>query len=111
MKPNKDEQEVTSPLKPKMNKENNDSGDVLVGLSRGKCGVGKGNLKKFAREVGKAQGAGMKTHEVLVGMKRHESTEVLAEIEGRLQKKSCDGEGKEKEKNYEETVVAARQHC
>ena len=54
MKPNKDEQEVTSPLKPKMNKENNDSGDVLVGLSRGKCGAGKGNLKKFAREVGKA---------------------------------------------------------
>lgn len=53
----------------------------------------------------------MKTQEILVGMKRHENTEVLAESEGRLQKKSCDGEGKEKEKIYEETVVAARQHC
>ena len=31
MKPNKDEQEVTSPLKPMTSKENNESGDVLGG--------------------------------------------------------------------------------
>ena len=61
MKPNKDEQEVTSPLKPMTSKENNESGDVLVGPSRGKCGTGKGNLKKIAMEVGKAYEASMKT--------------------------------------------------
>ena len=61
MKPNKDEQEVTSPLKPMTSKENNESGDVLVGPSRGKCGAGKGNLKKIAMEVGKAYEASMKT--------------------------------------------------
>ena len=47
-------------------------------------------------------------HGEVMGMKRCENTEVLAESEGRLQKKSCDGEGKEKEKICEETLVAAR---
>ena len=61
IKPNNEEQEVTSPLKPKPNKENEESGAVLVSPSKGKEGAGKVNIKKFAREVGKAQSAGMKT--------------------------------------------------
>lgn len=52
----------------------------------------------------------MKTQEVLVGTKRRENTEALAESEGRFQKKSYDGEGKKKEKICEETAVATRQH-
>ncbi|KAK9986452.1 hypothetical protein SO802_031403 [Lithocarpus litseifolius] len=75
VKPNKDEQEVTSPLKPKLNKENYEGGDEQDGPSKGKCGVGKGNFKKFSREVGKAQGVGMKTPEITVGTKRRENTE------------------------------------
>ena len=78
MKPNKDEQEVTSPLKPMMNKENNESKDVLVSPSKGKCGVSKGNLKMIAREVREAQEASMKTQEVIVGTKRCENTKALA---------------------------------
>ena len=103
MKPNKDEQEVTSPFKPMKSKENNESGG-------GKCGAGKGYFKKIAREVGKAHEASMKTQEVLVGTKRRENTKELAESEGWFQKKSCDGEGKKKEKICEETTVVARQH-
>ena len=89
IKPNKEEKEVTSPLKPKLSMENKESGDVQVGPNKGKGGVSKVNLKKFAREIGKAQGADMKTQEILVGTKRREDTEMLVENEGRLQKKSC----------------------
>lgn len=39
----------------------------------------------------------MESQEIIVGMKRPKSTEVLAESEGRLQKKICDGDGKKKE--------------
>nr|POE92087.1 uncharacterized protein CFP56_29631 [Quercus suber] len=60
LKPNIEEQEVTSPLKPKPNKENEECGAVLVGLSKRKDGVGKVNIKKSAREVGKAHSASMK---------------------------------------------------
>ena len=42
MKPNKEKQEVTSPLKPKMNMENNESRDLVVGPSKGNYGAGKG---------------------------------------------------------------------
>ena len=45
--------------------------------------MGKAKLKKVAREVGKAQGAGMKPLEITVGTKRREDTEMLAECEGR----------------------------
>ena len=110
IKPNNEEQEVTSPLKPKPNKENEESGAVLVDLSKRKEGAGKVNIKKSTREVGKAQSASMKTQEILVGTKRRENTEELATSEGWLQKKSYDGEGKETILFYDETVVAARQH-
>lgn len=53
VKPNKDEQEVTSPLKLVTNKENNESGVVLVGPSKGKCGAGKGDLKSLLGRLGR----------------------------------------------------------
>ena len=46
-----------------------------------------------------------------MGMKRLENIEVLAESEGRLQKKICDGEGMKKKKIPEEIAATARQHC
>lgn len=110
IKPNIGEQEVTNPLKPKLNKENEESGAMLVGPSKGKEGAGKVNIKRSAREVGKAQGAGMNTQEILVGTKRRENIEVLAASEGRLQKKSYDGEGNETILFYDETAMVARQH-
>lgn len=39
----------------------------------------------------------MESQEIIVGTKRPKSAEVLAESEGRLQKKNCDGDGKKKE--------------
>lgn len=111
VKPNKNEQEAISPLKPKPNKEHYKCGDVQGSPSKGRCGTGKANLKKVAREIGKTQGAYTKTQEIAVGTKRYENTEVLAESEGRLQKKNCNGEGKENVFFCEETAVAARQHC
>ena len=56
---------------------------MLASLNKGKSGMGKAKLKKVAREVGKAQGAGMKPLEITVGTKRREDTEMLAECEGR----------------------------
>ena len=53
----------------------------------------------------------MKTQEILVDTKRHENTEELAASEGRLQKKSYDGEGKETILSYDEMAVATRQNC
>ncbi|KAL0002837.1 hypothetical protein SO802_016618 [Lithocarpus litseifolius] len=110
IKTNCEEQESTTPLKPKSNKENGESGAVLVGPSKRKEKVGKVKIKKSAREVGKAQSAGMKTQEILLGTKRRENTEELAASEGQLQKKSYDGEGKKTNFLCDETAVAARQH-
>ena len=45
-----------------------------------------------------------------MGTKRCENIEVLVASEGQLQKKSYDGEGKEKILFCEETAMAARQH-
>ena len=95
IKPNIEEQKVTNPLKPKPNKENEERGAVLIGPSKRKEGMGKVNIKKYARRVGKAQSAGLKIPEISVGIKRHENTEELAAREGRLQKKSYNGEGKD----------------
>ena len=129
VKPNLKEQETTSPLKPKTNIRVQETSDslkpkiiktnieeelVLAGLIKRKSGMGKAKLKKVAREVGKAQGAGMKPLEITVGTKRHEDTKMLAECEGRPQKRSCDEEGKNNvflcENLFEETAMAARQH-
>ena len=129
VEPNLKEKEATSPLKPKINmkeqkdvnslkpkitKTNNVGGEVQAGPNKGKSGTGKGNLKKVAREVGKAQGAGLKSLEVVVGIKRREDTDMLAECEGRPQKRSWDEKGKNNvsfcENFFEETAVAARQH-
>jgi len=67
-----------------------------------------------AREVGKVQGAGLKSLEIVVGTKRCEDTDTLTEREGRPQKRSCDEEGKNNaafcENFFEEMVVATRQH-
>ena len=56
----------------------------------------------------------MKPLEVAVGIKRRENIEMLAECEGRPQKRSCDEEGKYNvflcDNFIEETAVAARQH-
>lgn len=46
------------------------------------------NIKRSAREVGKAQGAGMNTQEILVGTKRRENIEVLAANEGGSKRKA-----------------------
>ena len=61
LKPNNKGQEVTNPLKPKPNKENEESGAVLIGPSKRKKGSGKVNNKKSAWEIGKAQSTGMNT--------------------------------------------------
>ena len=87
-------QEASDSLKPKLIKTNNEEELVLACLIKGKSGMGRAKLKKVAREVGKAQGAGMKPLEITVGTKRHEDTKMLAECEGRPQKRSCDEEGK-----------------
>ena len=39
----------------------------------------------------------MESQEIIMGTKRPKSAEVLAESEGRLQKKNCDRDGKKKE--------------
>lgn len=88
IKPNIGEQEVTNPFKPKLNKENEESGAMLVGPSKGKGRVGKVNIKRSAREVGKAQSVGMNTQEILVGTKRCENIEVLQQVKGGSKRKA-----------------------
>ena len=97
MKPNKEKQEEISQVKPKMNIESNEGKELVVGLSKEIMGWVKVNGKKIAREFWKAQEASMESQEIIVGTKRPKSTEVLAESEGRLQKKNCDGDSKKKE--------------
>ena len=106
MMPNKKEQELTSPLKPRINIENNESRELVICPSKGKYGAGK---EKW-REVGKVQKVSMEIQEIIVSMKRTEYTETLVESEVRFQKKICDGEGKNSEKISKETAVVARQH-
>ena len=77
------EQKEVSSLKPKITKKNNTEEEGQAGPNKGKSGTGKGNLKKVAREVGKAQGAGLKSLEIVVGTKRCEDTDTLVEREGR----------------------------
>ena len=105
--------EVSS-LKPKITKKNNTEEEGQAGPNKGKNGTGKGNLKKVARERGKTQGAGLKSLEIVVGTKRREDTDTLAEREGRPQKRSYNEEGKNNvafcENFFEETAVAATQH-
>ena len=73
--------EVSS-LKPKITKKNNTEEEGQAGPNKGKSGTGKGNLKKVAREIGKTQGAGLKSLEIVVGTKRRKDTNTLAEREG-----------------------------
>ena len=82
LKPNNKGQEVTNPLQPKPNKDNEENGAVLIGPSKRKKGPGKVNIKKSAREIGKAQSTGMNTQVISVGNKRRENTEELAASEG-----------------------------
>ena len=103
-KPNKEEVEVTSPLKTKVTEEIKEKEDGEIGLGKGKSGPSKGKLKKIAREIGKAHKVSMKVEELSVGRKRIENMDVLAESEGRVYKRVCEG------RNAEETVVAMRQH-
>ena len=49
------EQKEVSLLKPKITEENNTEEEGQAGLNKGKNRTGKGNLKKVAREVGKAK--------------------------------------------------------
>ena len=49
------EQKEVSSLKPKITEENNTEEEGQAGLNKGKNRTGKGNLKKVAREVGKAK--------------------------------------------------------
>ena len=106
------EQKEVSSLKPKITEENNTEEEGQAGLNKGKNRTGKGNLKKVAREVGKARGVGSSSLEIVVGTKRREDTDTLAEREGRPQKKSCNEEGKSNVvfcKNFvEKSAVAAR---
>ena len=108
------EQEEDSSLKPKRTEKNITEEEGKAGPNKGKNRTGKGNLKKVAREVGKAQGADSKSLEIVVGTKRCKNTDTLVEKEGRLQKRSCDEEGKNNavfcENFFEETAVATRQH-
>ena len=108
------EKEEVSSLKPKETEINNSEEEGQAGPKKGKNRMGKGNLKKVAREVGKARGVGSSSLEIVVGTKRRKDTDTLAEREGRPQKKSCEEEGKNNVvfcKNFvEKSVVAARQH-
>ena len=88
LKPNNEGQEVTNPLQPKLNKDNEESGAVLIGPSKRKKGPGKVNIKKSARDIGKAQSIGMNTQVISVGNKRRENTEELAASERQLSKKA-----------------------
>ena len=113
-KMNTREKEEVSSLKPKETEINNSEEEEQAGPRKGKNRTGKGNLKKVAREAGKARGVGSSSLEIVVGAKRLEDTETLAEREGRPQKKSCEKEGKNNvvfcENFVEESAVAARQH-
>ena len=108
------EKEEVSSLKPKETEINNSEEEEQAGPRKGKNRTGKGNLKKVAREVGKARGVGSSSLEILVGAKRREDTDTLADREGRPQKKSCEKEGKNNvvfcENFVQESAVAARQH-
>ena len=109
------EKEEVSSLKPKETEINNSEEEGQAGPKKGKNRMGKGNLKKVAREVGKARGVGSSSLEIVVGTKRRKDTDTLAEREGRPQKKSCEEEGKNNvvfcENFVEESAVVARQHC
>nr|POE45567.1 hypothetical protein CFP56_39567 [Quercus suber] len=107
---NNEKLEVTSPLKTKINSDNKENGEVELRPSKGKIGSSKGKCKKIAREIGKAHDISMKAQEFSMGMKRTENTDSLAESDGRVQKRVCEGGGRHKGKNVEEMAVAARQH-
>ena len=113
-KMNTREKEEVSSLKPKETEINISEEEEQAGLRKGKNRMGKGNLKRVAREAGKARGVGSSSLEIVVGTKRREDTDTLAKREGRPQKKSCEKEGKNNvvfcENFVEESVVAARQH-
>ena len=113
-KMNTREKEEVSSLKPKETEINISEEEEQAGLRKGKNRMGKGNLKRVAREAGKARGVGSSSLEIVVGTKRREDTDTLAKREGRPQKKSCEKEGKTNvvfcENFVEESVVAARQH-
>ena len=108
LKPNNEGQEAIISPQSKLNKDKEECGAVFIGPSKKKKGPGKVNIKKSAREIGKAQSTGMNTQVISVGNKRREDTEELAASEGRLSKKSYDGEGKEANFFCDETAVAAR---
>ena len=108
------EQKEVSSLKPKIIEKNNTKEEGQAGPNKGKNKTRKGNLKKVAREVGKAQGADSKSLEIVVSTKRRKDIDTHAEKEGRLQKRSCNEEGKNNvvfcENFFEETAMATRQH-
>ena len=76
------EKEEVSSLKPKETKINNSEEEGQAGPKKGKNRTGKGNLKKVAREVGKARGVGSSSLEIAVGTKRRKDTNTFAEREG-----------------------------
>ena len=49
---NMKEQEAFCPLKPKLIRASNEGGEMQADPNKGKCGIGKGNLKKVARWKG-----------------------------------------------------------
>ena len=110
LKPNNEGQEAIISPQSKLNKDKEECGAVFIGPSKKKKGPGKVNIKKSAREIGKAQSSSMNTQVISVGNKRREDTEELAASEGQLQKKSYNGEGKETILSYDEMAVAARQN-
>ena len=52
VKLNLKEQEAFCPLKPKLIRASNEGGEMQADPNKGKCGIGKGNLKKVARWKG-----------------------------------------------------------
>ena len=81
--------EEASSLKPKETEINISEEEEQAGPRKGKNRTGKGNLKRVAREAGKARGVGSSSLEIVVGAKRREDTDTLAEREGRPQKKKA----------------------
>ncbi|KAK9988823.1 hypothetical protein SO802_029062 [Lithocarpus litseifolius] len=81
--PSKEDLEVCSPLKPKMEVNNNNQAKEK-GLSpdADKKATGKGRLKKIAREKNKAQEVDMINQSPEVGKKRLGNIEVLTRAEG-----------------------------
>lgn len=109
--PSLEEQEVTSPIKPKAKiMTSTNSNNQSAGPAKEGKGLSKRKLKKIARERGKAQDVDMSTQVHEVGKKRVGNIEALIEAEGKNKKRLCEGKGYEGNHEDYGVVVSTLQH-